>query len=43
MIGEINKLAVKIHKGYFKSMEPKEKLEDFDECIPIPCRKRRQN
>jgi hypothetical protein len=43
MIADNNKLGVKIHKGYFKPMEPKVKFEDFNEDTPVLCRKRRQN
>ena len=38
----INRLNKKIHKGYFKTMEPKRQFQDFEEDTPIPCRKRRR-
>ena len=42
MQNEIGKFGIKIHKGYFKRYEVKAKLGDFDEDIPVPCRKRKQ-
>ena len=34
----IEKLAIKIHKGYFKPYEYKTKLNDFEVDVPVPDR-----
>ena len=38
----IQKLGIKIHKGYFKPYEERMKMSDFDEDVPIPMRKRKR-
>jgi hypothetical protein len=38
----IQKLGIKIHKGYFKPYEEKVEMSDFEEDVPIPMRKRKR-